>query len=80
MEKVLKEMKQDAGVHADRILEINPDHPLFAALKKAHDDHKDLSDYAQLMYDQALLIAGLEIKDPAQYSKRLSRIMIEAMQ
>lgn len=79
MEKVLKEMNQGENVHATRILELNPSHPLFESLKKAHEQNKNLEDFAKLLYDQALLIAGLEIKDPADYSLRLSKIMIEAM-
>lgn len=79
MEKVLKEMNQGDNIHASRILELNPEHPLFEALQNAYKNHKDLDDYAKLLYDQALLIAGLEIEDPLQYSKRLSSIMIEAM-
>lgn len=79
MEKVLKEMNQGENIRAERILELNPNHPLFEALKKAHDEGKNLEDYAKVLYDQALLIAGLDIEDPADYSLRMSKIMVDSL-
>lgn len=79
MEKVLKEMNQGDNIRAERILELNPNHPLFEALKKAHDEGKNLEDYAKVLYDQALLIAGLDIEDPADYSLRMSKIMVDSL-
>ena len=79
MEKVLKELNQGEMVKANRILEINKDHPLFKALKNAYDKGENLNDYAKLLYDQALLIAGLTIEDPIAYSKHLSNIMIKSL-
>jgi len=78
MEKVLKQMNQE-NIKATRILEINPDHELFTALKKAFDNKENIDDYANLLYDQALLIAGLEIQDPIAYAKRISDVMIKSM-
>ncbi len=79
MEKVLKGMNQGENIRAERILELNPNHPLFEALKKAHDEGKNLEDYAKVLYDQALLIAGLDIEDPADYSLRMSKIMVDSL-
>ncbi|MDO4197986.1 MAG: molecular chaperone HtpG [Erysipelotrichaceae bacterium] len=78
MEKVLKQLNQD-NVKANRILEINPDHELYTAMKKEFDEGNDISEYADLLYDQALLIAGLPIEDPVSYAKRISDLMIKAM-
>ena len=78
METVLNELNK-ADYHARRILEINPDHELFSALKKTFDEKGDISDYAMLLYDQASLMAGLSIDDSVEYSKRLGRIMLKAM-
>ena len=78
MEAVLNELNK-ADYHARRILEINPDHELFSALKKAFNEKGDISDYAMLLYDQASLMAGLSIDDSVEYSKRLGRIMLKAM-
>jgi len=77
MEKTLKQMNQDAK--AIKILEINPDHELFACLEKAAEKNENLEEYAKLLYDQARLIAGLEIDDPADYAKRIADLMIKAM-
>lgn len=78
MEKVLKSLNQE-GVKATRILEINPDHQIFIALKKMFDEGKDISNYADLLYDQALLIAGLPIEDPVAYSTKIADLMLKAM-
>lgn len=83
MEKVLKAQAEITGnkevgaIKADKILELNGDHPFFAALKAAVDsDNKEkVSDYAQLLYDQALIIEGLPIDDPVAFSNRICNLM-----
>lgn len=83
MEKVLKAQAEITGnkevgaIKADKILELNGDHPFFAALKVAVDsDNKEkVSDYAQLLYDQALIIEGLPIDDPVAFSNRICNLM-----
>ncbi len=78
MEKILRQMNQE-GVKANKIMEINPDHELFAALKKMSDNGEDISEYAQLLYDQASLMAGLELEDPARYALKVSELMLKAI-
>lgn len=78
MEKVLKQLNQE-NVKANKILEINPDHELFKALTNIYKDSGDISDYANLLYDQSLLMAGLPIEDPIAYSNRISELMLKAM-
>ena len=78
MEKVLRQMNQD-GMKANKILELNPDHELFIALKKLHDKKQDISEYAKLLYDQASLMAGLELEDPSGFAKTLSELMLKAI-
>ena len=80
MEKVLNDMNQNASIKAKRILEINPDHELFKALKKTFDAKEVIKDYAKVLYDQALLIAGFKIEDPVEYTKLISSLMVKAMQ
>lgn len=83
MEKVLKAQAEITGnkevgaIKADKILELNGDHPFFAALKTAvdSDDKEKVSDYAQLLYDQALIIEGLPIDDPVAFSNRICNLM-----
>ena len=78
MEKVLKQMNQDA-ITSKKVLEINPDHQIFKALKKMNDDSQDISEYANLLYNQALLLAGLQIEDPIAYANAVSDLMIKAI-
>ena len=76
MEKVLNAMPTDNKVRAERVLEINESHPIFAAMTGLYDADRDrLKDYALLLYDQALLIEGLPIEDPVAFSGRLCDLM-----
>lgn len=79
MAKTLNAMNQ-GNIQANKILEINPGHELFKALAKVYETNKDLSEYANLLYDQALLIAGLTIEDPLAYTKRVSDLMLKALE
>lgn len=77
MEKVLNSMPTDQKVHAQRILEINPEHEIFGklnAVKEAGDSDK-LGKYAQLLYDQALLIEGISIENPVEFSNLICELM-----
>lgn len=77
MEKVLKiQQKYEPGVK--KILEVNPDHPLIRKLAEMADDkkHKDLmDDAAHMLMDQALIIQGETLKDPAGFARRMSTFM-----
>ncbi len=78
MEKVLNAMPTDNKVKASRVLEINESHPIFATLAGLFQSDKDkLADYTKLLYDQALLIEGLSIEDPVEFSNQLCRLMSE---
>ena len=80
MEKVLNQMNQGNDmIKANRILEINPEHELFHALKTVYDNGSNIDDYARVLYDQALLIAGFNLEDPIAYTKLISELMIKAM-
>lgn len=79
MAKTLNAMNQ-GNIQANKILEINPDHELFKALANVYETNKDLSEYANLLYDQALLIVGLTIEDPLAYTKRVSDLMLKALE
>ena len=77
MEKVLNSMPTDQKIHAQRVLEINPDHEIFGKLKALSEDgDKDkLGKYAKLLYDQALLIEGMSIDDPVEFSNLICELM-----
>ena len=76
MERVLKHVQNAGDVSAEKILEINANHPIFDKLCKLYqDDPSLLKNYAELLYDQALLIAGLPIADPTAFSKSICDLM-----
>ena len=77
MEKVLRRMPNAEGVESTKVLELNPNHTVFAALKAAHaaGDTDKVAKYAELLYGQALLIAGLPIEDPVAYAQLVCGLM-----
>ncbi|GAB6991701.1 molecular chaperone HtpG [Paenibacillus pini] len=76
MEKILKAMPNGQDVQADKVLEINVNHEVFQSLKAAHDnDQEKLNLYTQLLYNQALLIEGLPIQDPVEFTNDICKIM-----
>ena len=79
MEKILKSMPNQQDIKAEKILEINPDHDLFKAVESVYqkDSHK-IDEYASLLYHQAMLIEGLPIEDPTEFSNNLVKLMIES--
>ena len=79
MEKLLKSMGQELPV-TKRILEINPNHPLFAAMNRVFEKNKDepiLKDFVSLLYDQALLLEGSKPMDPSAFAQAVARLMVE---
>ena len=77
MEKVLRRMPNAEGMESTKVLELNPGHPVFEALKaaKAAGDSDKVSKYAELLYDQALLIEGLPLEDPVAYAQMVCELM-----
>lgn len=77
MEKVLNSMPTDQKIHAQRVLEINPEHEIFNKLKAISEagDKEKLAKYAQLLYTQALLIEGISIENPVEFSNLICELM-----
>lgn len=76
MEKVLNSMPTDRKAKADKALEINPNHPVFDKLQFLYDNDKEmLSVYANLLFTQAMLIEGMPIENPVEFSEQLSQVM-----
>jgi len=76
MEKVLNAMPTDEKVTAERVLEINANHPVFKKLCDLYANDKDLlKEYASLLYTQALLIEGVNIDDPVAFSNQICDLM-----
>ena len=64
-------------IKAERVLELNPGHPVFESLVRAYaGDQEKAEKYAKLLYFQALLYAGAEITDPAAYADLISELMV----
>ncbi|MBE6962658.1 MAG: molecular chaperone HtpG [Ruminococcaceae bacterium] len=78
MEKYLNTMQPEKPIRADRILELNTAHPAFAALENAVTADPQLArKYADLLYHQALLIAGLPMEDPSAYTDLVCELLIK---
>ncbi|RSK57603.1 molecular chaperone HtpG [Bacillus canaveralius] len=77
MEKILNTMPDSQNVKAEKVLEINPNHEVFNSLKEAFENDKEkLNLYTNLLYNQALLIEGLPINDPVEFTNDICKIMV----
>ena len=76
MEKVLNSMPNNENVKAEKVLEINMNHDVFKSLKSAYENDKDKFNlYTNVLYNQALLIEGLPINDPVEFTNNICKIM-----
>ena len=78
MEKYMSKLDGGQQMKADRVLELNADSAPFAALKKAVEagDKDTVSKYSRLLYAQALLLAGLPLEDPSEYTELVCSLMV----
>jgi molecular chaperone HtpG len=77
MEKVLSAMPNSQNVKAEKVLEVNTGHEVFQSLKTAYEnDQEKLKLYTNLLYNQALLIEGLPIADPLEFTNDICKIMV----
>ena len=77
MQRIMKALDKNAQTFK-RILELNPSHPLIAAMTKLVEktpDNPKLGEFADMLYDQALLAEGSPIADPALFAKRAADLM-----
>ena len=76
MEKILKAMPNSQDIKAEKVLELNVDHEVFTSLKKAFSEDKEKLDlYTKLLYNQAMLIEGLPVSDPVEFTNDICKIM-----
>ncbi|MBP1890361.1 molecular chaperone HtpG [Clostridium moniliforme] len=76
MEKILNAMPNNEKIKADKILEININHDVFKALKESYENDKDKFNlYTSLLYNEALLIEGLTISDPVEFTNDICKLM-----
>jgi molecular chaperone HtpG len=77
MEKILSAMPDNQNIKADKILEINVNHHVFQSLKDSFaNDKEKVSLYTNLLYNQALLIEGLPINDPVEFTNNICKVMV----
>lgn len=78
MEKVFNSMpNEEQKIRAERVLEINASHPIFEKLKALFgNDNDTVSKYAKILYDEALLIEGMPIENPLEFSKLVCELMV----
>ncbi|MBS3983633.1 MAG: molecular chaperone HtpG [Dethiobacter sp.] len=76
MEKILSTMPNNPNLKAEKVLEININHNVFNALENAFENDKEkFALYTELLYNQALLIEGLPISDPLEFTNNICKIM-----
>ncbi|MDK0613823.1 molecular chaperone HtpG [Clostridium perfringens] len=76
MEKILSAMPNNQGVKAQKVLEVNTNHEVFNSLKDALKNDKDKFNlYTKLLYNQALLVEGLSIEDPVDFTNDICKLM-----
>ena len=77
MEKILSAMPDNQNVKAEKVLEINSNHEVFQSLKNAFESDKEkVTLYTNLLYNQALLIEGLPIQDPVEFTNDMCKVMV----
>ncbi len=77
IERLLRAHQQDLP-EQKRILELNPGHSVVQRMRELHEkdaSSSQVSEWAELLYDQALLVEGSPLPDPARFAKRLSQLM-----
>lgn len=82
MQRLFKAMGQESP-DVKRILELNGESPLICALKNLYEKDPSaasLKDYAELLYDQALISEGATLPDPAKFARRTVQLMTESIQ
>lgn len=75
MERMLEKLGQEAP-KTKRTLEINPNHPIFNKMEGFSEEK--ISNWSEILYNQALLNEGSQIKDPVKFSTQLSEFMVNA--
>ena len=82
MEKVINNIpgsNEEDNVKSQKVLEINPDHELFNAIKTLAKDEEGIKDYASLLYDEAMLLEGFDINDKTKFAETLNKIIIKSV-
>jgi molecular chaperone HtpG len=78
MEKVLSAGPDGKNISTERVLELNVNHPVFSTLAAVQDsgDKDKGALYANILYNQALLVEGLPIEDPVAFASAVSELLV----
>ena len=79
MEKTLNEIPGEEKANATKVLEINPDHAIFKAMNNVKADKEKIARYSDVLYDEAMLLEGFEIKDKEKFIKNLNELIIDSL-
>lgn len=74
MEKVLSQIPGNENIKAEKILALNPEHPLFAKLQECKDTPK-FDDLLDILYTEALMFEGFQIENPVEFIKKLNNLL-----
>lgn len=74
MEKVLSQIPGNENVKAEKVLALNPEHPLFAKLQECKDTSK-FNDLLEVLYTEALMLEGFQIENPVDFIKKLNNLL-----
>lgn len=74
MEKVLSQIPGNENIKAEKILALNPEHPLFAKLQECNDTPK-FDDLLDILYTEALMLEGFQIENPVEFIKKLNNLL-----
>ena len=79
MEKVLEAQNNSYGAKAEKVLEINPNHEVFKAVENAYSKNPtDIKKYAEFLFNNALIVEGLPVKDNQEFAKTMCELFVNA--
>ena len=80
MEKTLNEQPgAEENVKAEKVLEINPNHPLFEAFSKIQSDDEMVKNYASILYEEAMLLEGRDITNKKDFINKINELIAKAI-
>lgn len=79
MEKTINQIPGEEKAKANKVLEINPTHPIFKALDKVKADKELVNKYSSVLYNEAMLLEGFEIEDKETFIKNLNELMMNSL-
>lgn len=74
MEKVLSQIPGNESIKAEKILALNPEHPLFTKLQECKDTPK-FDDLLDILYTEALMLEGFQVENPVEFIKKLNNLL-----